>query len=92
MTLDELVKETDPSRAIEHVLRTVTALFDAHSCSVWLRDQVSGLMVFEFAWEDGLFKTKDEAKLAAVSPSLAVGAIPTWAEMFRIKNPSCSKT
>jgi signal transduction histidine kinase len=69
------------------VLRTITAQFDAHSCSVWLRDPVSRLMVFEFAFEDGVFKTKDEAKLAAVSPSLAVETIPTWAEMFRIKRP-----
>ena len=87
LTLDALARETDPSRAMEHVLRTVTAQFDAHSCSVWLRDQASGLMVFEFAFEDGVFKTKDEAKLAAVSPSLAVEAIPTWAEMFRIQRP-----
>ena len=72
---------------MEHVLRTVTAQFDAHSCSVWLRDPVSRLMVFEFAFEDGVFKTKNEAKLAAVSPSLAVETIPTWAEMFRIKRP-----
>jgi GAF domain-containing protein len=87
LTLDALARETDSSRAMEHVLRTVTAQFDAHSCSVWLRDQASGLMVFEFAFEDGVFKTKDEAKLAAVSPSLAVEAIPTWAEMFRIQRP-----
>ena len=87
LTLDALAKETDPGRAMEHVLRTVTAQFDAHSCSVWLRDQVSGLMVFEFAFEDDVFKTKDEAMLAAVSPSLAVAALPTWAEMFRIKRP-----
>jgi GAF domain-containing protein len=87
LTLDALARETDSSRAMEHVLRTVTAQFDAHSCSVWLRDQASGLMVFEFAFEDGVFKTKDEAKLAAVSPSLAVEAIPTWAEMFRLQRP-----
>src|SRR5260370_896913 len=87
LTLDALARETDPSRAMEHVLRTITAQFDAHSCSVWLRDPVSRLMVFEFAFEDGVFKTKDEAKLAAVSPSLAVETIPTWAEMFRIKRP-----
>jgi signal transduction histidine kinase len=87
LTLDALARETEPDRAMEHVLRTVIALLDAHSCSVWLRDQVSGLMVFEFAWEDGVFKTKEEAKLAAISPSLTVEAIPTWAEMFRVKRP-----
>jgi signal transduction histidine kinase len=87
LTLDALAKETDPGRAMEHVLRTITAQFNAHSCSVWLRDQVSRLMVFEFAFEDGVFKTKHEATLAAVSPSLAVEAIPTWAEMFRTQRP-----
>lgn len=87
LTLDALARETDPSRAMEHILRTVIAQFKAHSCSVWLRDQASGLMVFEFAFEDGVLKTKHEAKLAAVSPSLAVEAIPIWAEMFRIKKP-----
>ena len=34
-----------------------------------------------------MFKTKSEATLAAISPSLAVEAIPTWAEMFRTKRP-----
>jgi signal transduction histidine kinase len=87
LTLDALARETDPDRAMEHVLRTVTAQLEAHSCSVWLRDPLSGLMAFEFALEDGMFKTKTEAKLAAVSPSLAVEAIPTWAEMFRTKTP-----
>jgi signal transduction histidine kinase len=87
LTLNALARETDPDRAMEHVLRTVTALFGAHSCSVWLRDQVTGLMAFEFALEEGIFKTKTEAKLAAVSPSLAVEAIPTWAEMFRTQRP-----
>ena len=87
LTLDALARETDPDRIMEHVLRTVTAQLNAHSCSVWLRDPVSGLMVFEFALEDGIFKTKSEATLAAISPSLAVEAIPTWAEMFRTKRP-----
>ncbi len=87
MVLDALAKESNPNRIMEHVLRTVTAQFNAHSCSVWLRDQVSGLMVFEFCLEDGVFKTKTEAKLAAVSPSMPAEAIPTWAEMFRIQRP-----
>ena len=87
LTLDAMAKETDPSRAMEHVLRTIVAQFNAHSCSVWLRDQVSGLMAFEFAFEDGVFKTNKEAKLAAVSPALAVEAIPSWVDMFRIKKP-----
>jgi len=87
LTLEALASETDAGRAMEHVLRTITALFSAHSCSVWLREQASDLMVFEFAWEDGVFKTKAEANLAAISPSLPIEAIPVWAEMFQSKKP-----
>lgn len=83
MVLDALAKESDPNQIMEHVLRTVTAQFDAHSCSVWLRDQVSGLMALEFALEDGIFKTR--TKLAAVSPALPLEAFPTWLEMYRLK-------
>jgi signal transduction histidine kinase len=83
MVLDALAKESDPNQIMEYVLRTVTAQFDAHSCSVWLRDQVSGLMALEFALEDGIFKTR--TKLAAVSPPLPLEAFPTWMEMYRLK-------
>jgi signal transduction histidine kinase len=81
--LDALANESDPDQIMEHVLRTVTAQFDAPSCSVWLRDQVSSLMVCEFALEDGLCKTR--AELAAVSRPLPLEAFPTWVEMYRLK-------
>ena len=83
MVLDALAKESDPNQIMEYVLRTVTTQFDAHSCSVWLRDQVSGLMALEFALEDDIFKTR--TKLTAVSPSLPLEAFPTWVEMYRLK-------
>jgi signal transduction histidine kinase len=86
-TLDALARETDPSRSMEHVLRTITTQFKAHSCSVWLRDPITNLMVFAFAFEDGVFKNHSEAKLAKISPSMPVEAIPTWAKMFRTKRP-----
>lgn len=86
-TLAALARETDPSRATEHVLRTVTAQLDAHSCSVWLLDPVSGLMGFEFALEDGQFKTKTESAIAAVSPSAPPNAIYPWAEISRTGRP-----
>jgi signal transduction histidine kinase len=45
-------------------------------------------MVFEFALENGKFKTKTEATIAAVSPSLPVQAISPWPEIFRTGKPS----
>jgi PAS domain S-box-containing protein len=88
LALDALARESDPNRIVEHVLRTVTAQLDAHSNSVWLRDETSELMVFEFALENGKFKTKTEATIAAVSPSLPVQAISPWPEIFRTGKPS----
>jgi len=88
LALDALARESDPNRIVEHVLRTVTTQLDAHSNSVWLRDETSELMVFEFALENGKFKTKTEATIAAVSPSLPVQAISPWPEIFRTGKPS----
>jgi len=88
LALDALARETDPDRIVEHVLRTVTAQLDAHSSSVWLRDEGSGLMVFEFALEGGKFKTKAESAIGKVSPSLPVKALSSWAEIFRTGKPS----
>lgn len=81
--LDTLAKESDPNQIMEHVLRTMTAQFDAHSCSVWLRDEPCGLMFLEFALEDGTFKTR--GTLAAANPPLPLEAFPTWVEMYRLK-------
>ena len=85
--LDRLTRESDPDRIVEHVLRTVTAQSGAHSSSVWLRDESTGLMAFEFALEDGKFKTKSDGALAAVSPKLPVEAVWPWPEVFRTRKP-----
>ncbi len=69
--LDAVARETDPDRIVEHVLRAVTAQLDAHSCSVWLRDESSGWMVFEFALEEGKFKTKDQRGDCQSQPAVA---------------------
>jgi PAS domain S-box-containing protein len=88
LALDALARESDWERIVEYVLRTVTTRLDAFSNSVWLRNEVSGLMVFEFALEDGKFKTKAETTIAAVSPSMPVQAISPWPEIFRTGKPS----
>ncbi len=86
-TLAALASESSSDRVVEHVLRTITAQLEAHSSSVWLRNETSGLMVFEFALDGGAFKTKDDAILSAVSPSLLVEDIWPWPEVFRTGKP-----
>jgi signal transduction histidine kinase len=87
LTLDALARENDPDRVIEHALRTVTSQLDAHSCSVWLLDRVTGLMCFEFALEDGQFKNNTESAIIAVSPSLPVQTVHPWPEIARTGRP-----
>jgi PAS domain S-box-containing protein len=86
--LDTLARESSSDRIVEHVLRTITAQLDASSSSVWLRDPASGFMVFEFALEGNQFKTKADASLAAVSPTLRVQDVWPWPEVFRTGKPS----
>jgi len=86
-SLDALARETNPDRIVEHVLRTATEHLDAQSCSVWLKNELTELMDFEFGFEEGQFKAGSEAKLAKVSPSLPVEAIHVWHELCRTGRP-----
>ena len=86
-TLDALARESSADRIVEHVLRTITDQLQAKSCSVWLSDENTGLMSFEFALEGGNFKAKADPTLATVSPSLPVGDIWPWPEVFRTGKP-----
>ena len=40
----------DPDRLVEHIVRTMTDQFGAHSSSVWRKDEPGGPIEFEFAW------------------------------------------
>ena len=86
-TLAALASEPSSNRVVEHVLRTITAQLEAHSSSVWLKNETSGLMVFEYALDGGAFKTKAGGILSVVSPSLRVGDIWPWPEVVRIGKP-----
>nr|WP_249115927.1 PAS domain S-box protein [Azoarcus sp. L1K30] len=83
--LNVLASEADPERVIEHALRALIGQLDACSCSVWLHGD-DGLMSFAFALEHGLFKTRDDGGLAAISPSLPVEAVWPWPEVFRTRS------
>ena len=87
-TLDALAKESAPDRLVEHVLRTIIGQLDAHSSGVWLRDQATGRVHFELAFENGKLLTKADALLAKVSPTLAIENVEPWPEIFRTGKPS----
>ncbi|MEI9866369.1 MAG: GAF domain-containing protein, partial [Limisphaerales bacterium] len=86
-TLDEMARESSFDRIAEYALRALTGQFDASSCSVFLRNATTGLMDLGFVLERGQFKSKSDAKLAAVSPSLPVDGISTWREAFGTGRP-----
>lgn len=87
-TLDALAKESAPDRLLEHVLRTIIGHLDAHSSAVWLRNEGTGLVTFEFALENGKFATKSDATLAKICPALNVEDVWPWPEVFRTAKPS----
>jgi PAS domain S-box-containing protein len=87
-TLDALAKESAPDRLVEHVLRTITQQLEAHSCSIWLRDANTGLVSFEYAFEEGRLLTKSNADLAKITPTLRIEDVWPWPEVFRTGKPS----
>ena len=87
-TLDALAKESAPDRLVEHVLRTITDEFNAHSSSVWRIDEVSGLVSFEFALEGGKLATKSDRKIVTASPSMPIELVWPLSEDFHMGKPS----
>jgi PAS domain S-box-containing protein len=86
-TLDALAMESAPDRLVEHVLRTITGQLNAHGISVWQRDQASGLVGLEFAFEDDKLVMKSDPQIASISLSLPAENIWPWPEVFRTGNP-----
>lgn len=70
--VDSLAKESSPDRLAEHVLRTTTEQLGAHSCSVWRRDETTGLIYFEFAFEGGKIIGKAAPAFAGMSLELPI--------------------
>jgi PAS domain S-box-containing protein len=86
-TLDALAMESDPDRLVEHVLRTIIRQLDANSTGVWLRNQATGLVNFEFALENGKLLTKSDSALGKISPNLRIEDVWLWPEVFRSGKP-----
>lgn len=68
-TLEALATESGPDKFLEHVLRTITEQLGAHSSSLWRKDEASGLMEFQSAFEDGRLVTDSPVKVAALDPA-----------------------
>ena len=85
--VEAMARESSPDRIAEHVLRTVVRQLDAHSSGVWLRSDATGLVGFEFAIEDGQFKTKADSIIAAIGPPLGMDEVWPWPEVFRTGQP-----
>ncbi len=86
-TLDALAMESAPDRLVEHVLRTITQQLGAHSSSVWQRDEASGLIDFQFSFEDSKFVTKSDSVLAGISLKLPMEEFWPWPAVFRTGKP-----
>src|SRR6267142_766035 len=87
-TLDALAMESAPERLVGHMLRTITVQFGAHSSSVWRRDEPTGMIGFEFAFEDGRVVTKTDARFAGMDLWLPMEDFWPWPEVFRTGKPS----
>jgi len=87
-TLDALARESAPDKLVEHVLRTITEQLGAHSSSVWLRNEATGLVAFEFAFESGKLVTGADAGISKISPILKIDDVRPWPEIFRTGRPS----
>jgi len=82
-TLDSFAQESDPDKLLEHVLRTIVEQSDAHSVSVWTRNDAGGWLDLIAVIEDGQFQTrKDAVHPAATLPMLAQDH-PVWSEILR---------
>ena len=64
-------------------MQAITEQFGAHSSSVWRRDVVSGLVAFEFAFENGKVAAKTDAKFAGMDLGLPMADQWPWPEVFR---------
>ncbi|MES2626149.1 MAG: GAF domain-containing protein [Pseudomonadota bacterium] len=86
-TLDALAKESALDKLMEHVLRTITLQLNAHSNSVWLRQQQSGLVGFEYAFENSRLITRGDSELAQINASSTVENFWPWSVVFSTGKP-----
>jgi PAS domain S-box-containing protein len=80
--LDALATEPDPDRLLGHILSTINEQFGAHSSSVWRRDEASGTIGFEFAFEEGALVSKFDVRFAGMNLRLPMENFWPWPDFF----------
>src|SRR5258708_3041039 len=82
-TLDSLAAESDPDRHVGHILCTMTQQFSAHSSSVWRRNDTTGMIGFELAFEEDRIVPKTDARFKGMDLWLPMQDFWPWPEVFR---------
>jgi PAS domain S-box-containing protein len=81
--LDSIAMDASSDRLAQHIARTITEQLGAHSSSVWRRNEATGSINFEFAFEGGKFVTKSDAIIAGLSLLLPMEEQWPWIAPFR---------
>jgi PAS domain S-box-containing protein len=80
--LDSFAQESDPDKLLEHVLRTIVEQSDAHSVSVWDRNEDGGWLDLMAVIEDGRFQTPPDALHPAARFPILAQDDPVWREVL----------
>jgi signal transduction histidine kinase len=86
--LEALAREPAPERLVEHIMRTITRQWNAHSSSFWRRDVAKDMVCFEFAFEEERVISKDAPRFAGMDLRLPMEDFWPWPEVFRTGKPS----
>ena len=81
--LDSIAMDASSDRLAQHIARTITEQLGAHSSSVWRRNEATGSINFEFAFEGGRFVTKSDAIITGLSLLLPMEESWPWIAPFR---------
>lgn len=90
-SLAMLSREPSADKLVEHMLRTLNEQCGAHSSSVWLRSRTTGVIEFEFAFENDGILMRSDAQFAGMPFALPMDEAWPWPEVFRIGKPSLIK-
>ena len=82
-TLDALVQESDPERLLEHVLRVIVEQADAHSVSVWERDQDATQLNLKAVLQNNRFQSSKPADYPVSQLPSTSYLGPIWSEILR---------
>ncbi|EEF58426.1 two-component regulator propeller domain-containing protein [Pedosphaera parvula] len=81
--LDSMAQESNPDKLLEHALRAIVELSDAHSISVWIRTSDSRRLDRVALLEGGHFVSIGNVSHSSVAISKIALNHPVWEEIFR---------